>query len=72
VIAPVIAPVAHENAPDDEKFLFKQELKVEQTQKFARDNAKDIIACGFDLERTFIFSNFDYVASVLSNSSSCS
>ncbi|KAF8334180.1 uncharacterized protein EI90DRAFT_3121520 [Cantharellus anzutake] len=47
---------------DDEKFLFKQDLKVEQTQQFARDNSKDIIACGFDLERTFIFSNFDYVS----------
>ncbi|EJD46118.1 tryptophanyl-tRNA synthetase [Auricularia subglabra TFB-10046 SS5] len=46
---------------DDEKFLFKPELKVEQTRKFARANAKDIIAVGFPLERTFIFSNFDYV-----------
>jgi len=42
--------------------LFKQDLKAEQTQQFARDNAKDIVACGFDLERTFIFSDFDYVA----------
>ena len=24
-------------------------------------NAKDIIACGFDQERTFIFSDFEYV-----------
>lgn len=47
---------------DDEKFLFKHELKVEQTRAFARQNAKDIIAVGFNLEKTFIFNDFDYVA----------
>lgn len=46
---------------DDEKFLFKPDLKVEQTRKFARANARDIIAVGFPLERTFIFSDFDFV-----------
>jgi tryptophanyl-tRNA synthetase len=46
---------------DDEKFLFKHELKPDQTRKFARENAKDIIACGFDVERTFIFSNYAYM-----------
>ncbi|KAL0580449.1 tryptophan--tRNA ligase [Marasmius crinis-equi] len=46
---------------DDEKFLFKHELKVEQTKGFSRQNAKDIIACGFDLNKTFIFSNYDFV-----------
>ena len=46
---------------DDEKFLFKHELKPEQTYKYALDNAKDIIAVGFNLEKTFIFSNYDYV-----------
>jgi tryptophanyl-tRNA synthetase len=46
---------------DDEKFLFKHELKVEQTRTFATQNARDIIAVGFDLEKTFIFSNFDFV-----------
>lgn len=46
---------------DDEKFLFKQGLKLEDVQKFARDNARDIVACGFKLEKTFIFSNLDYV-----------
>jgi len=46
---------------DDEKFLFKHELKVEQTHEFARRNARDIIAVGFDLKKTFIFSDFDYV-----------
>ncbi|KAK1227578.1 tryptophan--tRNA ligase [Marasmius sp. AFHP31] len=46
---------------DDEKFLFKHELKVDQTKGFSRQNAKDIIACGFDLNKTFIFSNYDFV-----------
>ncbi|KAF8163179.1 hypothetical protein B0H34DRAFT_780971 [Crassisporium funariophilum] len=46
---------------DDEKFLFKHELKPEQTKAFSRQNARDIIACGFNLERTFIFSNYEYM-----------
>jgi len=46
---------------DDEKFLFKHELKIEHTKSFARQNTRDIIACGFILEKTFIFSNFNYV-----------
>lgn len=46
---------------DDEKFLFKHELKAEQTLQFSRSNAKDIIAIGFDVKKTFIFSDFEYV-----------
>ncbi|KLO19585.1 tryptophanyl-tRNA synthetase [Schizopora paradoxa] len=46
---------------DDEKFLVKQDLKVEEAHKFAFQNAKDIIAVGFNPEKTFIFSDFDYV-----------
>jgi tryptophanyl-tRNA synthetase len=46
---------------DDEKFLFKPKLTVEMCHKFAFDNAKDIIACGFNPEKTFIFSDFDNV-----------
>jgi len=45
---------------DDEKFLWKN-LSVEESRRLARENAKDIIACGFDIRRTFIFSDFDYV-----------
>ncbi|KAF3943390.1 hypothetical protein CMV_030050 [Castanea mollissima] len=45
---------------DDEKFLWKN-LTVEESRRLARENAKDIIACGFDIRRTFIFSDFDYV-----------
>ena len=46
---------------DDEKFLFKHELKPEQTKAFSRLNARDIIACGFDLEKTFIFSDYEFM-----------
>ncbi|KAF8078073.1 tryptophanyl-tRNA synthetase [Lyophyllum atratum] len=49
---------------DDEKFLFKHELKVEQTKAFARQNASDIIAVGFDFKKTFIFSDYDYMGGV--------
>ena len=46
---------------DDEKFLFRPNLTIETVQKFARENAKDIIAVGFDMSKTFIFSDLDYV-----------
>ncbi|XP_022868460.1 tryptophan--tRNA ligase, cytoplasmic isoform X2 [Olea europaea var. sylvestris] len=45
---------------DDEKCMWKN-LTVEESQRLARENAKDIIACGFDASKTFIFSDFDYV-----------
>lgn len=45
---------------DDEKFLWKN-LTIEESQRLARENAKDIIACGFDISKTFIFSDFSYV-----------
>ena len=45
---------------DDEKFLWKG-LTVEDAKKMAIENAKDIIACGFDPDKTFIFSNFEFV-----------
>ncbi|CAB3396588.1 unnamed protein product [Caenorhabditis bovis] len=45
---------------DDEKFLWK-DMKVEEAKKMARENMKDIIAVGFDPEKTFIFNDFDYM-----------
>ncbi|ARF10571.1 tryptophanyl-tRNA synthetase [Hokovirus HKV1] len=44
---------------DDEKYYFK-DLSFEQIYELQFENAKDIIACGFNKERTFIFSNYDY------------
>ena len=41
---------------DDEKFIFKN-LTMEQVSKMAKENIKDIIACDFNVEKTFIFLN---------------
>eukprot|EP01053_Blabericola_migrator_P010213 Blabericola_migrator_1__10212@NODE_570_length_7533_cov_212_053308_g425_i0_p2_GENE_NODE_570_length_7533_cov_212_053308_g425_i0NODE_570_length_7533_cov_212_053308_g425_i0_p2_ORF_typecomplete_len405_score96_57tRNAsynt_1b/PF00579_25/4_7e67Hydrolase_3/PF08282_12/0_41_NODE_570_length_7533_cov_212_053308_g425_i0301217 len=46
---------------DDEKFIFKEDLTLEETHRLAYENAKDVMACGFDINRTFIFSNLDYI-----------
>lgn len=45
---------------DDEKTLWK-DLKVEDAIKLANENAKDIIAMGFDVEKTFIFNNLTFM-----------
>ncbi len=46
---------------DDEKFLWK-DLTLEECHRLAFANAKDIIACGFKKDKTFIFSDLDYFA----------
>lgn len=46
---------------DDEKFLYKDELELENTIKMGKSNIKDIIAFGFDPEKTFIFSDCEYI-----------
>lgn len=45
---------------DDEKYLWK-DLKLEECNRLAHENAKDIIACGFDENKTFIFSDLEYM-----------
>ncbi len=45
---------------DDEKFLFNDTLELENTNKMSYENALDVIALGFDPEKTFIFSDIDY------------
>lgn len=45
---------------DDEKYLWK-DLTLDQAYGYAVENAKDIIACGFDINKTFIFSDLDYM-----------
>jgi tryptophanyl-tRNA synthetase len=45
---------------DDEKFLWK-DLKLDESKRLAIENAKDIIALGFDVNKTFIFSDFGFV-----------
>ncbi|MBN2156985.1 MAG: tryptophan--tRNA ligase [Candidatus Lokiarchaeota archaeon] len=39
---------------DDEKFLFKEDLSMEETKELAYDNALDVIALGFDPKKTQI------------------
>lgn len=46
---------------DDEKFLFKHKLTINDVKNFARENAKDIIAVGFNPRNTFIFSDLQYM-----------
>jgi tryptophanyl-tRNA synthetase len=58
---------------DDEKFLFKGHYDDETGDNldyFANltiQNAKDIIACGFIKEKTFLFSDLDYVGKMYPN-----
>lgn len=51
---------------DDEKFYWK-DLTVEQTTQMAKENMKDIIACGFDPDKTFIFTDFEFMGYGLSD-----
>lgn len=38
--------------PDEEKFLFKNDLTLEDTERFTYENALDVIALGFNPKRT--------------------
>lgn len=44
---------------DDEKYYFK-DMDFSEIYRLGFENAKDIIACGFNPEKTFIFSSRDY------------
>ncbi|MCC5994430.1 MAG: tryptophan--tRNA ligase [Candidatus Aenigmarchaeota archaeon] len=47
---------------DDEKFLEpKRKLSLEETRKWAYENILDIIAVGFDENKTFIFQDTEYI-----------
>ncbi|NWG09130.1 MAG: tryptophan--tRNA ligase [Nitrososphaerales archaeon] len=46
---------------DDEKFLHDPELNLNETTKYAYENALDVIACGFDPKKTFIFLDTEYM-----------
>jgi len=49
---------------DDEKFLFKPELTLEETNRLAYENALDVLAVGFDPKRTKIFVDTDFAATM--------
>lgn len=46
---------------DDEKYLWKGQ-KMEEVRKHTLENIKDIIAVGFDVNKTFIFNDMTYIA----------
>jgi len=46
---------------DDEKFMFYEHLTLEETKRWAYENALDIIALGFDPELTNIFLDSEYI-----------
>jgi tryptophanyl-tRNA synthetase len=45
---------------DDEKYLWK-DLTIESAKKLTIENVKDIIAMGFDVQKTFIFSDLMFI-----------
>jgi tryptophanyl-tRNA synthetase len=45
---------------DDEKYLVRKGMEWADIEKHAHDNILDIIAAGFDPERTFIFRNTEF------------
>ena len=49
---------------DDEKFYWK-DLTLKQAYTLGKENVKDIIACGFDITKTFIFSDLDYMGYII-------
>ncbi len=47
--------------PDEEKFLAKKVLELEHIDEYTFDNILDIIAVGFNPDKTFIFQNREYI-----------
>ncbi len=47
---------------DDEKFLHRDDLTLEETVALTYENALDVIACGLRPEKTHIFSDTDHIA----------
>lgn len=45
---------------DDEKFLFGQVDSLDKSNSLAYENALDVIAMGFNADKTFIFTDTDY------------
>jgi tryptophanyl-tRNA synthetase len=41
--------------------MFQPSLTFEATHRFGLQNAADIIACGFDIKKTFIYSDSEYL-----------
>lgn len=50
---------------DDEKYYFKDNLPLDEANRLTHENAKDVIACGFNPKKTWIFSNLETVGGSL-------
>jgi len=46
---------------DDERFLQEKGLSLEDTARYSYENILDIIAAGFDSDKTFIFQNTEFM-----------
>jgi tryptophanyl-tRNA synthetase len=42
-------------------------MSIEEYSKLGMENIKDIIACGFDINKTFIFLDTEYVGHMYKN-----
>eukprot|EP01061_Rhynchopus_euleeides_P011125 TRINITY_DN20699_c0_g1_i2.p1 TRINITY_DN20699_c0_g1~~TRINITY_DN20699_c0_g1_i2.p1 ORF type:complete len:417 (+),score=187.31 TRINITY_DN20699_c0_g1_i2:102-1352(+) len=51
---------------DDEKFLFR-DIDMDRLRTMTRENIKDILAFGFDPEKTFVFNNLNYMQRLYPN-----
>lgn len=47
--------------PDDEKYFAKSGLKLEQIDEWVKNDILDIIAVGFDPDKTFIFQDREFI-----------
>ncbi|KPI35738.1 Tryptophan--tRNA ligase, cytoplasmic [Cyphellophora attinorum] len=45
------------------KYMHSEKITIEDSRRYARENAKDIIAIGFDPAKTFIFTDTEYLSS---------
>lgn len=49
---------------DDEKFLDEEKFSLDDARKWAYENTLDIIALGFDPDKTFIFQDTEYIGNM--------
>ncbi len=48
--------------PDDEKFLFKKDLTQSKVDDMCQSDLLDVASFGFNIEKTFIFRNSEFIA----------
>ena len=52
---------------DDEKYFHRGDKDIAEYSRMGIENVKDILALGFDLEKTFIFLNSEYISHMYPN-----